>query len=52
MLSEERYGSTLYVLADIPTHFADWHISVPYGVEDHGTLEVLLDLIQGAGNRA
>ena len=52
MLSEERSGSTLYVLTDIPAHFADWHISVPYGVEDHGTLEVLLGLVQGAENRA
>ena len=51
-VANERIGSTLYVLADIPIAYAGWHISVPYGVEKSGTLEVLLGLSQGAGNRA
>jgi polyisoprenoid-binding protein YceI len=51
-LAHERTGSAIYVLADIPIDFADWHISVPYGVESSGTLEVLLGLIQDAGNRS
>jgi polyisoprenoid-binding protein YceI len=49
-LENEGLGSTLYVLTDIPIVFADWHIAVPYGVAGSGTLEVLLGLIQGAGN--
>ena len=50
-LSDERLGSALYVLADIPITFVDWHIAVPYGVASDGTIEVLLDLTQGAGSR-
>jgi polyisoprenoid-binding protein YceI len=50
-LSEERLGSTLYVLTDIPVSFSSWHISVPYGVSGSGTLEVLLGLAHNAGSQ-
>jgi hypothetical protein len=46
-LAEERLGSTLYVLANIPVRFADWHIAVPDGVASSGTVEVMLHLSRG-----
>ncbi len=55
--SVEQVGSNLYVLADIAFPFADWNISVqgvPWlaDIQSPGTIEVLLDLAQGAGNPA
>jgi polyisoprenoid-binding protein YceI len=55
--SVERIGSSIYVLSDISLPFADWNISiqgVPWlaDVQSPGTVEVLLDLTQGAGNGA
>jgi polyisoprenoid-binding protein YceI len=55
--SVERVGSSIYVLADIAFPFADWNISVqgvPWLADlvSPGTIEVLLDLTQGAGNPA
>ena len=52
MVSQERKGTTFYVLADISIAFARWHVPVPYGVKSRGTIEVLMGLIRGAGNRA
>ena len=55
--SVERVASSIYVLADIAFPFADWNISVqgvPWLADlvSPGTIEVLLDLTQGAGNPA
>jgi polyisoprenoid-binding protein YceI len=55
--SVERVGSSVYVLADISFPFAGWDISVqgvPWlaDIQSPGTIEVLLDLTQGAGNPA
>jgi hypothetical protein len=55
--SVERVGSSVYVLADISLPFAGWNISiqgVPWlaDIQSPGTIEVLLDLTQGAGNPA
>jgi polyisoprenoid-binding protein YceI len=57
MVSAERRGTTIYVLADIPIVFADWSISNPsvggfVTTQSTGTLEVLLDLTRGTGNAA
>lgn len=46
-VSAELRGRTLYVLADVPIVLSDWHIKAPFGVENHGTIEVLLGLTQG-----
>jgi polyisoprenoid-binding protein YceI len=56
-VSAERVGDSIDVLADIPIAFADWDIANPsiggfVTTADNGTLEVLLDLTQGAGNPA
>jgi polyisoprenoid-binding protein YceI len=51
-LAQERLGNSLYVLTNIPVTFANWHISVPYGVASQGSLEVLLSLSRGAENAA
>lgn len=56
-VSAEHVGSTIDVLADIPILFADWSISNPsiggfVTTQNSGTLEVLLHLTQGSGNRA
>lgn len=52
MVSQERKGSALYVLADCQVAFARWHIPVPFGIEGRGSLEILLGLVRGAGNTA
>jgi polyisoprenoid-binding protein YceI len=49
-LAEERLDSTLYVLTDIPVDFTAWRFSMPYGVANEGTLEVLLSLSRGAAH--
>jgi polyisoprenoid-binding protein YceI len=56
-LSAERLGDEIDVLADIPITFSDWDISNPsvggfVTTQSSGTLEVLLHLTQGAGNKA
>ena len=48
-------GTAVYVLADVPVVFANWDISNPsvggfVTTKSTGTLEVLLDLVRGAGN--
>jgi polyisoprenoid-binding protein YceI len=52
VVSQERKGTTFWVLADISIAFARWHVPVPSGVKSRGTIEVLLGLVRGAGNRA
>jgi polyisoprenoid-binding protein YceI len=52
---EVASGAAVYVLADVPIVFADWDISNPsvggfVTTKSTGTLEVLLDLVRGAGN--
>src|ERR1017187_4845717 len=52
-----RAGNSIYVLADITLPFADGSIvvqGVPWlaDIQSPGTIEVLLDLTQGAGNAA
>ena len=54
-VSTERVGSGIDVLAEIPILFSTWNIANPsiggfVTTHDSGTLEVLLDLTQGAGN--
>jgi len=49
-VSQERKGSALYVLATCPVVFSHWHIAVPFGVKSHGSVEILLGLVRGAGN--
>ncbi len=49
--SEEYVNGTMYVLAEIPVNLTQWHVTPPFGVKDHGALEVLLGLTRGAGNR-
>ncbi len=56
-VTAERTGSGIDVLADIPITFAEWNIANPsiggfVTTADNGTLEVLLQLTQGAGNPA
>jgi polyisoprenoid-binding protein YceI len=56
-VSAERLGDGIDVLADIPITFGEWDISNPsvggfVTTQSTGTLEVLLDLTQGPGNRA
>lgn len=55
--SAERAGGSIYVLADIAFPFNDWNISlggVPFlaDIQSPATIEVLLNLTQGAGNPA
>jgi polyisoprenoid-binding protein YceI len=52
VVSQECKGTTFYLLADISIAFARWHIPVPHGVNSRGTIEVLMGLIRGTGNRA
>jgi polyisoprenoid-binding protein YceI len=52
---EVTSGTAVYVLADVPIVFANWDISNPsiggfVTTQSTGTLEVLLDLVRGAGN--
>jgi polyisoprenoid-binding protein YceI len=54
-VTAERVGSGIDVLADIPITFSDWNIANPsvggfVTTASTGTLEVLLQLTQGAGN--
>jgi len=54
-LLAERAASGIYVLADIPVAFADWHIAFGgsswlAGIDSPGTVEVLVHLVQGTGN--
>ena len=56
-LTAERTGDGIYALADVPIVFADWDIANPsvggfVTTASSGTLEVLLHLTKGAGNRA
>src|SRR5581483_3563279 len=51
-LEDERLGNAIYALADIPVTYADWRLSMPFGIESRGTIEVLLRLIPDAGHRA
>ena len=56
-LSAERTATGIAVLADIPITFADWQIANPsvggfVTTANTGTLEVLLQLVRGAGNPA
>ena len=56
-ISAERASNSIYALADINIVFANWDISNPsiggfVTTQDHGTLEVLLDLTKGTGNPA
>ncbi len=53
IMSAERTRSGIYMLADVPIAFADWHVSIPgmvlaSGLQSHGTLEVLLHLTRRA----
>jgi polyisoprenoid-binding protein YceI len=55
-VSAERLGNNLDVLTDISITFADWNIQNPsvggfVTTANTGTLEVLLDLTRGDGNR-
>ncbi len=52
----ERTANGIAVLADLPIPFSEWHIAVqgiPFlgDLESPATVEVLLDLARGAGNR-
>ena len=52
---EVANGTAVYVLADVPIVFANWDISNPsvggfVTTKSTGTLEVLLNLVRGAGN--
>jgi polyisoprenoid-binding protein YceI len=54
-VTAERTASGIDVLADIPIQFSEWNIANPslgsfVTTANNGTLEVLLDLTQGAGN--
>lgn len=54
-VTAERVGSGIDVLADIPITFSEWNIANPsiggfVTTANSGTLEVLLNLTQGAGN--
>ena len=54
-VTAERIGSGIDVLADIPVTFSEWNIANPsvggfVTTANSGTLEVLLQLTQGAGN--
>jgi polyisoprenoid-binding protein YceI len=54
-VTAERIGSGIDVLADIPITFSEWNIANPsiggfVTTANSGTLEVLLQLTQGAGN--
>ena len=54
-VSAELVSGKIVVLADIPITFSEWNIADPsiggfVTTADSGTLEVLLDLTQGAGN--
>ena len=54
-VAAERLGSGIDVLADIPITFSEWNIANPsvggfVTTANTGTLEVLLQLTQGAGN--
>ena len=54
-VTAERIGSGIDVLADIPIAFSEWNIANPsiggfVTTANSGTLEVLLQLTQGAGN--
>lgn len=51
VVSQERDGAIFYVLADTSIAFARWHVQLPFGVKSHGTIEVLLGLVRGPGNR-
>jgi polyisoprenoid-binding protein YceI len=56
-VTAERTGSGIDVLADIPITFSEWNIANPsvggfVTTASTGTLEVLLQLTQGAGNPA
>jgi polyisoprenoid-binding protein YceI len=54
-VSTERANDNVYVLADIPFHYTDWHISLGgvgfwADIQNPATIEVLLNLTQGKGN--
>jgi hypothetical protein len=54
-VSTERSNGIVYVLADIPFHYTDWHISLGgvgfwADIKNPTTIEVLLNLTQGKGN--
>jgi len=55
-VTAERTDSTIDVLAEVPITFSDWNIANPsvggfVTTADNGTLEVLLDLTRGVGNK-
>jgi polyisoprenoid-binding protein YceI len=55
VVTAERVGSEIDVLADLPIAFSDWNIANPsiggfVTTANNGTLEVLLHLTKGAGN--
>jgi polyisoprenoid-binding protein YceI len=53
IVSAERTRTGMYMPADVPVAFADWHVSIPgmvlaSGLQSRGTLEVLLHLTRSA----
>lgn len=52
IVSQERKGSALFLLADCQVAFGRWHVPVPFGVKGRGTVEILLGLVRTAGNTA